>query len=157
MAKNLRSLEEIIFYSLVGKDCNKSPEEVAGEMGIKYNTLMRKASFTDEGTSLNVHELIPFMRAAGNFTVLDKLNEMAGRLYIPHPRGIRKGTNPKMDVYTYQSEFSAAMKLLHLFLAEPTDENYTELNEALQKHIGDTVNMQRRTKKHLLHQTEMDF
>ena len=156
MAQNL-TLEESIFYSLMGRECTKSPQHVAGEMGVKYNTLMRKVSITDEGASLNVHELIPYMKATGNYEVLDKLNTMAGRLYIPNPKGLRKGTDPKQDVHTYQMEFAAAMKLLHKFLADPTDEKYHELDDALRKHIGDTVNLKRRAKKHLLHQTELEF
>lgn len=156
MGNNL-SLEERIFYSIHDKECKKSPEQVAGEMGTRYNTLLRKVSITDEGTGLFVHELIPFMKAIENYSVLDKLNEMAGRLYITHPKGIRKGTDPKKDINEYQQDFHEVMKLLHQFLASPGDQSYSKLDTALKKHIGDTVNLKRRAKKHLLHQTELDF
>lgn len=126
-------------------------------MGMKYNTLMRKVSMTDDATALYVHELIPFMKATGNFEALDKLNEMSGRLYIPAPRGVRKDSNPKQDINEYTQKFMRMITKLLRHVDEPTDELYHEFEKLMKKHIGESVNMQRRAKKHLLNQTELEL
>lgn len=156
MANHL-TLEETIFYSLFGRGCSKEPKQVAGESGLKYNTLMRKISITDDGTHLYVHELIPFMKATGDYSPLNKLNEMAGRLYIPAPRGIRKDTNPKQDISDYTQKFMRIVQKLTKHVDNPTDELLNEIEELMDRHIGESVNMKRRAKKHLLTQTELEF
>lgn len=156
MAKYL-TIEEAIFYTIFGSDCKKTPQEVAGDSGMKYNTLMRKISMTDDATALFVHELIPFMKAADDYSALDKLNELAGRLYIPKPRGVRKGTNPKQDISDYSQKFMAIIQKLIRHADTPSDALLSEIEELMDRHIGESVNMKRRAKKHLLTQTELDF
>lgn len=151
------TLEEAVFYSLPDKSSGKDPQQVAAEMGIKYNTLMRKVSFTDDATALFVHELVPYMKATGDFQVLDKLNQLSGRLYVPEPRGVRKGTNPKQDVNDYTQKFMKMITKLIRHIEAPSDDLYGEIEKMMKKHIGESVNMHRRAKKHLLHQTELEF
>lgn len=152
MTRNLTT-DEVIHLCL--ERSGKLSKVVADEVGINYNTFMRKVSPTDEGTGLFVKELIPFMNATGCYSVLDHLNERCGRMYVPAPRGIRKGTDPKQDINKYSSKFMKMAGMLMRFVDDPNEDTRRELLELMRVHQGDTENMRRRVQKHNLHQTEL--
>jgi len=143
--------------SLMLEECSKGSREAADECGINYSTFMRKVSQVDDATSINVEELIPYMKATESTKILDHLNERMGRMYVPFPKGIRKGTDPKQDVDKYTSKFLSLVSALKDWLADPTDEKRDNILEKMRVHQGDTENMRRRVRDHDLHQTEMDF
>lgn len=154
MGQNLTTAEVI---HLMLEQSSKSSRKAADETGINYSTFMRKVSVVDDATSINVEELIPYMKATESEMILDHLNERMGRMYVPFPNGIRKGTDPKMDIQKYSSKFMKMCGKLMDFVADPTEKKRDDLLELMRVHQGDTENMRRRLRDHNMHQTELDF
>ena len=142
---------------LMQEECSKPSKRVADECGMTYSTYMRKISPVDDATAITVEELIAFMQATGSQKVLDHLNERMGRMYVPFPKGIPKGTDPKQDIQKYASKANDMVSKLFEYLTDPTEDKYRELLELMRVHQGDTENMRRRVRDHKLHQTELNF
>ena len=148
------SLEEIVFNTIHHSELTAN--EIAANTGTGYNYLMRLANPTDE-CNMPLSKAVPIMNVTKDFSLLDYIAKQTGHLAIPMPRGIRKGTNPKMDISQYGSEFHDLMSKLMKFVNEPTEELHKEVDELMRKHIGDSENIRRRAKKHQLHQRELDL
>ncbi len=146
------TLEEIVFNTIHHSDL--SINEIAANTGTGYNHLTRMASITDE-CNMPLSKAVPVMNVTGDYNILHYMAKQTNHLAIPMPRGIRKGTDPKMDISQYGEEFHQLMSKLMKFVNEPTEELLTEIDELMRKHIGDSENIRRRAQKHQLHQTEM--
>lgn len=154
MGKYLTTAEVI---NLMLEECSKTSKQVADECGMNYSTFMRKVSVVDDATSITVEELLAYMRATDSDKVLDHLNERRGRMYVPFPKGVRKGTDPKQDVDKYTTKFLSLVSAIKDWVVSPTEEKRDKILEKMRMHQGDTENMRRRVRDHNLHQTEMDF
>lgn len=150
------TLEEIVFNTIHHNSKRKQPKDIAADTGTGYNHLLRMANINDE-CNMPLCKAVPVMLTTEDYSILEHLAKHTGHLVIKMPRGIRKGTDPKMDISEYQKESNVMVNKLIDFINEPTGDKLEEVDELMRKHIGDTVNLQRRCKKHLLHQTELSL
>lgn len=148
------TLEEVVFNTIHHSDLQVS--EIAAQTGTGLNHLYRMASVTDE-CNMPISKLVPIMTVTNDYEILHWLAKQTGHLAIPMPRGIRKGTDPRMDLSQYGSEFHTLMSKLMDFVSEPTDSKKNELDDLMRKHIGDSENIRRRVDKHNLHQRELEL
>ena len=148
------TLEEIVFNTIHHSDLGVN--EIAANTGTGYNHLTRMASITDE-CNMPLSKAVPIMNVTKDFSILEYMAKQTGHLAIPMPRGIRKGTDPKMDLSKYGTEFHQLMSKLMKFVSTPTEELLQEIDELMRKHIGDSENIRRRAQRHQLHQTELEL
>jgi len=149
------ALEDLL-YELVHQG-EHHPKRVSAETGIPYSTLLRQASPTDEGAPYQLKNLVPVMNVQENYNVLDFLAKVTGHLLIKMPRGIRKGADPNQSIQDYQVNFNQMVTKLIRFIQNPTDETFLEVEKAMRRHIGESVNWHKRIKNNLIHQNELDF
>lgn len=150
------TLEEIVFNTIHHNNKGVPPAEIAANTGTGYNHLTRMANMTDT-CRMPVNKLVPVMNTTEDYSILDYLAKQTNHLVIKMPRGIRKGTDPRMDISTYNREFADLVDKLVDFVSDPSDKKMAEVDEAMRKHIGDSVNIHRRCKKHNMHQRELDL
>lgn len=151
---SLYTLEEIVFETVHKNDKGISVTEIAANTGIGYNHLTRMASQTD-ACSMPASKLVPIMNTTEDYRILEFMAKQTGHLCIPMPRGIRKGTDPKMDISTYQQESNKMVNAIIDFINNPSDSKAADVDSLMRKHIGDSENIRRRVKKHHLHQREL--
>ncbi len=149
------SIEEIVFNTAHHAPNGKNIKTIAGDCGAAYNYFSRMVNPTDEQCNLPVSKIIPLMKSTDDFTLLKHLALHTGHLIVPMPRGLRKGTNPRMPINEYAAQANELVMKLYKFLAEPSDEKRKELDEIFRKHMGDSENMRRRVNKHDLKQQEL--
>jgi hypothetical protein len=150
------TLEDVVYKTIHKNRKDVSIEDIATATGTGLNHLYRMANKNDT-CNLPAAKLIPIMQATDDFSILEFLARKTGHLCIQAPRGIRKGTDPKMDLSEYNKEFGELFNDLVDYVCEPSDELLYEIAEKIDKHIGDSVNIKRRCKKHLMHQTELSL
>lgn len=130
--------------------------DLAAQTGTGKNHLYRMANINDE-CNMPLRLAVPIMMTTEDFSILDFLAKQTGHLCIKMPRGIRKGTDPKMDMSTYSKEFNEMMSVIMDFINEPTNGKADEIEHLMRKHIGDSENIRRRVKKHNMHQRELEL
>lgn len=150
------TLEDIVFETVHHNDKSLSVADLAAQTGTGKNHLYRMANINDE-CNMPLRLAVPIMIATGDFSILHFLAKQTGHLCIDMPRGIRKGTDPKMDVSTYSTEFNKMVNALMDFINDPTDSKAATIDDLMRKHIGDSENIRRRVKKHNMHQRELEL
>lgn len=150
------TLEEIVFETVHKNKKGLSVDQLAAQTGTGKNHLYRMANVNDE-CKMPLNKAVPIMNATEDYEILHFQAKHTGHLCIKMPRGIRKGTDPKMDVSTYSAEFHKMVNALMDFINEPTDAKAAQLDDLMRKHIGDSENIRRRVKKHNMHQRELEL
>jgi hypothetical protein len=148
------TLEDVVFKTVHHNDKGVSIEDIATGSATGLNHLYRMAN-KEDACNMPASKLVPIMNVTEDYRILDFLAKKTGHLAIRMPRGIRKGTDPKMDLSQYQKEFSELFQMLIDFVNEPSDEKLAEVDDKMRKHIGDSVNIKRRCKSHQMHQREL--
>lgn len=151
---NHKTIEDAV-YSTVHHN-NRTVEDISAQTGTGKNHLYRMANPHDE-CNLPVRLLVPLMNVTEDFCILDFLARKTGHICIKQPRGIRKGTDPRMDISTYSKEFNEMLNVIYDFINNPTDAKRDIVDNMLRKHIGDSENIRRRAKDHKLHQRELNL
>ena len=149
------SIEEIVFNTAHHAPNGKNIKSIAGDCGAGYNYFSRMVNPTDEQCNLPVSKIIPLMKSTDDYTLLKHLAMHTGYLVVPMPRGLRKGTDPKMPINEYAMQANAMVSKLFKFIQSPTEELRKELDEDIRKHMGDTENIRRRVKHTNLRQMEL--
>lgn len=150
------TLEDAV-YKTIHRNCKEvSIDELATQTATGRNHLYRMAN-PEDACNMPAKKLVPIMNVTEDYRILDFIAKHTGHLAIKMPRGIRKGTDPKMDISEYQKEFNELVNGLIDFINDPSDEKLAEVDERMRKHIGDSVNIKRRCKKHQMHQRELSL
>lgn len=150
------TLEEAVYKTIHKNKKGVSIEQIATASATGKNHLYRMANEND-ACSMPASKLVPVMNATEDYRILNFLAKQTGHLCIKMPRGIRKGTDPKMDISEYQKEFNEMVNKLIDFINDPSDDKLAEVDGRMRKHIGDSVNIKRRCKKHNMHQRELEL
>ncbi|MEQ9309718.1 MAG: phage regulatory CII family protein [Balneolaceae bacterium] len=146
------SLEQIVYKTI--HESELSIREQAACIGKSENYLYRMANPSDD-CDLPVKLLLPVMKNNKNYRILEWLNKSCGFMMVKMPRGLVKGTNPKMEAVEYQQKFGKLMEALFDFIKEPTELKRIELDDLMRTHMGDSENMRRRIKRADLEQMDL--
>lgn len=142
------ALQEMVHRS------EKPPKVISDETGIPYNYLMRQVLEGESGCNFILKNLVPVMKASGNFDPLKVLNMRCGFLPpVKAPRGTKQGA--KTDLNDYQISFNKMMQKIIRFIQDPTDDNFKAVDLLMRDHMSDTECIRRKCKKNLINQTEL--
>jgi len=146
-----------ILYETIHRN-KKSVEQIADEIGISSNYLYRAGLPLEEnGVKFPLDYFIPLMKATNNYSALEYIANICGFLLIKEP----KVKLVKMDhvdlVSDYQDATTLAIRSLKHFFNNPTQKNYEEVIDALQKVLTKSAEAKKYCNKVYSGQLEMDF
>ncbi len=151
MSQSIKTL----LYKTIHRN-SKSAAQLADEIGISYSYLCRAGLPNDEsGVKFPLENLIPLMKAAGDYSVLHHLNTLCGFLTVKSPRGFRDKLDEAEAVTHYNTLCGTASRLLLAFFRQPSPAKMDEAVRALQVVMEYSATLQRRIKDH--NQTEMEL
>jgi hypothetical protein len=144
-----------LLYKTIHRNA-KSAEQLADEIGISYSYLCCAGLPLDEsGVKFPLENIIPLMKAAGDYSVLKHINQLCGFLMVRAPRGFRSKIDEVLAVNEYNALCSAASKLLMEFFHEPSPAKLEDTNAALQAVMECSASLQKRIKD--FNQMEMEL
>jgi len=155
--KIIKTLSEAI-YSTVHRS-KIEINEIADRIE-KSPNLLYKWSYppeSDAHSPMQLKNLLPLIEATGNYSILDYLERMVGRIAIKIPRAaIAKGEETEM-VNEYQKKCTTAVGALITFLNSPTKENHNMVESALEGVQKTTVSLSKYCEKKNAGQEELFF
>lgn len=146
-----------ILYETIHRN-KKSVEQIADEIGISASYLYRAGLPLDEsGVKFPIDYLIPLMKTTNDYAILEKIAMICGFLLVREPRVRTPRIEGTELIADYQDATTLAVRCLKKFLDKPTEEQYTEVINALQMVMTKSAEAKKYCNKHYSGQLEMEL
>lgn len=148
---------KMLLYETVHR--NKKPvKQLADETGISSSYLYKACLPEDEsGVRFPLDYLIPLMKATNNFSILKHIASLCGFVLITLPRLKVNRKEKNAFINEYQQVTVNAAKHLINFFEEPSEQNYKEIAQALQKVLENSTTAKHLIEKEFSGQFEMNL
>lgn len=128
---------------------NSEPDiaEIADGSGVSTNYLYRMGIEGESGVNFPLAKLIPVMRSADNYAIIQTLCRLTGHLAIKEPRGCMSKAQRANLVADFQTDSAELVKMLLEFLEHPHEGKKIKLIKGLTKHLENTAAIRRTVQK----------